>query len=211
MNQSTNSAMFGEERASIAPEEAAKPRRSGPSPAILIALMALAGLLLFTVMRERNKKSLTAGMPEAPALFAAAKPCSHSGSAALGAGRELEQAAMAKAERQRFDAHDGIEAVALYDTAASCYSQGGDAESAGRAKRQLDQWQARMGSLYQAHQLRLRLALDRGAHRDARRELGSLKVLLPGQAGPYMAWLDKVERSLPPEETKCSKRKKKKK
>jgi hypothetical protein len=114
----------------------------------------------------------------------------------LARGSEAEQAALAHAERYGFDAHDGMAAVQDYGLAANCYSAGGDSAAAARARAAGQRWQARLETRYQGHQLRLRLALDRHRPDHALREVGSLRELLRGKQGDYVAWLKHAEQKL---------------
>jgi hypothetical protein len=109
---------------------------------------------------------------------------------------ELEQAAMAHAERYNFDPRDGLAAVESYRAAASCYTSGGDQAAATRARGNGQRWQTRLESRYQGHQLRLRLALDRGRNDHALSEVRALKRLLRGKNAEYVSWLTMAERRL---------------
>jgi hypothetical protein len=103
---------------------------------------------------------------------------------------------MAKAERYNFDPNDGVDAAALYGLAGDCYERAGDGEAAARARSKARHWEAALSARYQAHRLRLRLALDRRQHEGAVREARALQQLLGEQRGPYVAWLTALTRKL---------------
>ncbi|HEY2735752.1 MAG TPA: hypothetical protein VGI70_17260, partial [Polyangiales bacterium] len=95
-----------------------------------------------------------------------------------------------------FDPYEGVSAVLSYRGAVACYAIAGDVASAARARGGLSRWQSRIEGRYQGHQLRLRVALDRGRNDNALNEVRSLKHLLRGKSGPYESWLDWAERKL---------------
>jgi hypothetical protein len=171
-------------------------KRATVSPVIVLASLALAGLMIWALMDDDSGPALKSSLPQAPALFEADKPCPFGGGQALASGLELEQAAMAHAERYNFDPRDGLSAVSSYRAAAACYTGGGDAASATRAQAKAQSWQTRLESRYQGHQLRLRLALDRGKNDHALSEVRQLKRLLRGKNSEYVSWLTMAERRL---------------
>lgn len=171
-------------------------KRAAISPVILIAGLAVLGLAAWSMLRGNAQPALKGSLPQAPPLFDAGKPCPYTGAQALAQASESEQAAMAHGERYNFDPRDGIAAVEAYRAAAACYTTGGDTTSATRAGNNGKHWQARVESRYQGHQLRLRLALDRGRNDHALSEVRSLKRLLRGKNDDYVSWLTMAERRL---------------
>src|SRR5688572_14086191 len=107
---------------------AAAPRK--PSVVVMVSVAAIAALVGWAALRDRTASSLVTGMPEPPAVLAARKPCPDAGPRAMARAQEAEQAAMAKAERYKFDSNDGVDAAALYALALDCYEQAGDGEAA---------------------------------------------------------------------------------
>lgn len=171
-------------------------KKNAPSPIIVIGVLAVVGVLVWAMFDDPTDVNLAANVPQAPALFEGAAPCPYAGQQALGRALETEQAAMAHAERYNFDPYEGVGAVAAYRVASACYQIGGDLGSATRARSAAQNWQAKVEGRYQGHQLRLRVALDRGRNDHALHELQSLKRLLRGKTGPYVSWLDLAARQL---------------
>jgi len=163
-------------------------KSNAPSPIVVGGGLLVVGLLVWMAV-QGSGEALSGSQPPAPSLFPAQGACPDSGASAIGRASELEQAAMARAERYNFDVHDGVEAVLLYLNATACFTAGGDAARAARSARELDLWRTRLNQRYQAHQLRLRLALDRGNRVAARDEIIALTKILRGARGPYVDWL----------------------
>jgi hypothetical protein len=173
-----------------------KAKRNTPNPILTVALLSVLGLSAWTFFDDGSASNLNASSPAAPPLFDPEPPCPYAGTQALGQAQEAEQAAMAHGERYSFDAYEGVSAVISYRAAAACYGIAGDPASAARARAGLQRWQTRIEGRYQGHQLRLRVALDRGRNDNALNEVRSLKHLLRGKNGPYESWLDWAERKL---------------
>jgi hypothetical protein len=173
-----------------------KAKSNAPSPVLVIGFVAVVGVVLWAMFDEPVAPGLNASLPPPPALFGPDIPCPYTGPQAAGRGSEAEQAAMAHGERYSFDPHDGIEAVLAYRMAAMCYAAGGDAASAARARTSGQRWQTRLEGQYQGHQLRLRVALDRGRNDHALTEVRSLARILRGRNGPYIEWLAAATREL---------------
>lgn len=175
-----------------------KVKKAGTSPVLYVGLVVALALGGTMVMRGKKPPSLASIMPEAPALLAAQPACAEQGTAALSRGVESEQAAIAKAERYAFDAHDGVDAVRLYGLSSSCYAQAGDQAASRRTRAAEAGWRSKLDATYQSHRLRLRLALDRGANDDAYLQAHALRTLLRTQTGPYVEWLSAIERTYKP-------------
>jgi hypothetical protein len=171
-------------------------KRSGPSPLIVMAIVAVVGVMLWSQFDTSSEASLNSSLPNAPALFDAEPTCPYAGAQAQVRGGEAEEAAMAHGERYAFDAFEGIQAVSAYRLATACYTSGADAVSGSRARAAAQAWQSRIETRYQGHQLRLRLALDRGRNDQALTEVLSLERLLKGRNDAYANWLYMAEKRL---------------
>jgi hypothetical protein len=171
-------------------------KRNAPSPVIMIAALSVLGLAAWALLDDGTQSNLTASLPPAPALFDAEAACPYVGPEASARAQEAEQAALAHAERYNFDAYEGVSAVLSYRVAAACYGAGADAAAAARARGGGQRWQSRVEGSYQGHQLRLRVALDRGRNDNALNEVRALRRLLRGKNGPYPSWLEMAERKL---------------
>jgi hypothetical protein len=173
-----------------------KAKSNAPSPVIMLAGVLALGLAAWVLLDDDPQGALNASLPAAPALFDAEPPCPYVGPEASARAQESEQAAMAHGERYSFDAYEGVSAVLSYRVATACYASGGDPTSAARASSAGRAWQARVEGRYQGHQLRLRVALDRGRNDNALNEVRSLRRLLRGRNGPFSSWLEMAERKL---------------
>jgi hypothetical protein len=171
-------------------------KSNAPSPIIVVAAVVVLGLSIWTIFDNSAGVDLKASLPAAPALLDAPPTCPYNGASALGRAGEAEQAALAHGERYVFDPYDGIQAIMAYRLAAACYGNAGDAASTARASASAQHWQNRLEARYQGHQLRLRLALDRGRNDQALSEVHSLKKMLHGKTGAYVNWLTMAERGL---------------
>lgn len=171
-------------------------KKNAGSPVIVIAALAMVAFVVGLNMLSDDEEALDTSMPPAPGLFEQDTPCPYGGVQALSRANETEQAALAHAERYSFDPHDGIAAVHAYRLAASCYTSGGDAAGAARAKTGAQRWQQRLETSYQGHQLRLRLALDRQRMDHVLSEVRALKKLLRGKNNQYVTWLSTAERRI---------------
>jgi hypothetical protein len=171
-------------------------KRTGPSPLIVLIIVVAVGAMLWSQFDTSSEASLNSSLPNAPPLFDAEPSCPYAGAQAQVRGGEAEQAAMAHGERYAFDAFEGIQAVSAYRLAAACYANGADAVSGGRARAAAQAWQNRIETRYQGHQLRLRLALDRGRNDHALTELAALERLLKGRSDAYVNWLYMAEKRL---------------
>jgi hypothetical protein len=173
-----------------------KAKSNAPSPVIVLAGVFALGLAAWVMLDDDPQGTLNASLPAAPALFEAATPCPYLGPEASARAQEAEQAAMAHSERYSFDAYEGVSAVLSYREAAACYASGGDPTGAARARTGGQSWQSRVEGRYQGHQLRLRVALDRGRNDNALNEVRALRRLLRGKNGPFSNWLEMAERKL---------------
>jgi hypothetical protein len=171
-------------------------KRNAPSPIVMAGFALVVGIVLWALFDDSAAPALNVSLPPAPVLFSAQTPCPYTGPQALGRATEAEQAAMAHGERYNFDPYDGIEAVLAYRVATVCYTAGGDVAGAARARAAAQHWQTRLEGRYQGHQLRLRVALDRGRNDHALTEVNSLKQLLRSRNGPYIDWLAMAQRQL---------------
>jgi hypothetical protein len=171
-------------------------KRAAVSPVILFAGASLVGLLVWSSLQHPADAPLKNTLPQGPSLFEADKPCPYAGPQALAQAAQSEQAAMAHGERYNFDPRDGVAAVDAYRASAACYTSGGDAASAARARANGQHWQTRLESTYHGHQLRLRMALDRGRDDHALHEVRELKRLLRGKNNEFTSWLTMAERRL---------------
>ena len=105
---------------------------------------------------------------------------------------------LAKSERYPFDAADGLDSVALYDTAYICYQSLGQTASAQEMLRERDYMRHRIQEDYDTHRLRLTRGLELERYEDALLEARALLAMVRerGTDHPYVQWLIRMERQL---------------
>lgn len=171
----------------------------------LIAMLACAAVAGSWLLDGRGD-ALPRRPAEPPALFAdlpATCPETERDTARARGAADLE-AAQARVVRYPFDAHDGVQAVYLFATAAACLDRGGRPDAARGAGEQRDRLRARVEEDYQLELLRLGRALHDRRLADAVVATRALRTLLEHRDGPYRDWLLRVQRHL---ETKLTGRK----
>jgi len=180
-----------------APGEKPAIKKDGGSVAVravgLVALLLLAGMLSFRASRTTDTAPTL--VPELWSESAARCPMSTTGQARAFAV-EKRIVADGKRERHPFYASDGVEAVGLYQTAAACFEQAGEAASAEELRSLARQLRADVNDDFRVRRLRLERALE--AHQDevTVRELVMLRTLMMGKQGPYIDWINRLARKL---------------
>lgn len=97
-------------------------------------------------------------------------------SAAEARGKTAFDAALAKSDRFLFDPQDGIQAIALYTEAESCFTLARQEALAGKARREGQAMQTRVKDSFLAHRLAFERAVEPGQENweVASREIGQL-------------------------------------
>lgn len=170
-----------------------KPKQS---PIVMGGVIFVVAMAAWYFYGNEPVEKLNSAIPEPGPLLQDSASCSDVGDTAISRAYELEEAAMAKFDRYRFHAHDGVQGFELLLIARSCYLSGNDRENAMNAEVKLKHWKTLLEQQYKNHQMKLRVALDREAYRDALNEARSLLNLLRGRQGPYVEWLIFIERKL---------------
>ncbi len=138
--------------------------------------------------------------PQSPFAESAEKgppPCPEraAASATVAAG-DLWREAIDHRERSPFSPQNGLEAVRLFDTAASCFAAGGDKDSSDEARTQGSMLRAQLEKSFHVHRVRLEHSITQQDYRLAKGEVSILKSFLAGREHPYAVWLDNLERWL---------------
>ena len=139
--------------------------------------------------------------PQPPALWEEAVACTQP-AAAEHRAREAERAALAKMQRYRFEASDGVQALRMLQEAARCYADGGRKREAAQAAKRFEAWKQRLQQDYHGGLLRLRLALQKRDREEVLREVRGLRALLGHRDGDYLSWLGELQRKLTRKEGK---------
>jgi len=164
---------------------------------VLVTLVWLAVLGLVAWKLTRRERITEA--PAAPALFDTRAPLAcpeQAPETARLVASEIAAQADARRERAPFLPAEGLAAVPLYRTAASCAERAGDASGAtallGRAKG----LQSDLERDYRLHQVRVYLARRAADSELLAREARVLAGYLHDRGGAYSAWLDQVQREI---------------
>lgn len=165
-----------------------------------LALLPAAAALFFAGVsllpsEEDDPAVFSSAGKEPPALWEEENACTQP-AAAESRAREAEAAALAKMQRYRFEARDGLQALRLLQEARQCYAAGGRRAEAFRAEKRSAAWKARLQRDYEGHLLRLRLALQKKDREEVLGEVRALKALLAHRDGEYLSWLLDLERKM---------------
>ncbi len=117
-------------------------------------------------------------------------------SQALGYARERMAVADAKRERRPFHVQDGVSAVPVYEVAAACFRQGGDAASGNLADESSKYLRREMTDDFRMRRVRLDHALATEDYVSALKEVRVLLQFVEGKSGEYVTWLSNLERKL---------------
>ncbi len=178
----------------------AKAKKSSP----WVYAAAIVGLPLALTQLSFGEEEELTSTTKPPALFASAAascPESDPESARALASQQLDLAD-AKRERRPFHAHDGVQAVSIYRSAAACAERAADSAGSEDARASADALQRELDESYRTHRVRLEHALSIKDYLVARDEVRSLRDLTRGLHGDYVTWLSNLERRLKLRETK---------
>jgi hypothetical protein len=178
-------------------DNTAKPKRSQrPRAAVVVA--ALIGLAAALVILKNASAGGTPPPPKMPELFTAKNVTCPEKQGALPLAYQKLSLARSKRERFRFYPRDGVEAVALFDTAAACFASAKDASNARIAEGESAALKVAVQDALHGSRVRLERALVR---KDARTALAQVKFqrdLLKGEPDgeAYGTWLALLESQL---------------
>ena len=161
----------------------------------LVLAVPLAGYVLFGDELRSRREVVPEGAPE---LFdAPLTTCRQSSTdEALAAAFDALALARGKRERSPFAVQDGVAAVPLFERAAACLTQGGQAALAADAAASAKELRARLADDYRVHRVRLEHAVETNDDKAALKEVRVLRSLTDGKAGPWVDWLGSIERRL---------------
>jgi hypothetical protein len=174
-----------------------KQQKSNPVVLLLGTLAAVGGMYYFFFADEGQSALLQP--KDVPDLWdAPVAACPQTGSAeqAIALARDKESVADARRERRPFHVQDGVAAVPLYETAAACFRQGGDAASSAESANEAAALRKEMYDDFRTHRVRLEHCLQISDYATARREVRILLAFLEGRQGDYVTWLSNLDRKL---------------
>jgi hypothetical protein len=163
-----------------------------------VLAIAAVPLAIFVLFDEAPLDSTSSIPKEIPALWPD-KPetCPQtSADQALAVARDKKIIAEGKRERSPFRVQDGVAAVPLFEVAAACFRVGGDADTAALMVESGSRLKKQLNEEYDAHRIRLEHVLNVRDTRTAQKEVKTLLAMLEGQQGPYMIWLQNLDRRL---------------
>jgi hypothetical protein len=161
--------------------------------AIPVIVLTAAGIAL-----AQPKDTGLPPVPEAPAILPAkeAGVCPNvSPEQRPVLAAERMRVALAKRERSPFAPEEGLDAVGLFDVAASCYRNSGMPNEAQQADEAADSLRVRLDEDYRLRRVRLEHAYRTHQPTAAKRELSVLIPMTSKARGPYTDWLAALDRA----------------
>jgi hypothetical protein len=186
------------------PKKPTGKRTISPST-LVIAIVGIAAAGGMYLSKPRGESSI--GQPTAvPDVFAETAACPQGGGPQAGAVAEQKfTLASAKRERSPFHVQDGVSAVSLYRTAASCFAAAGRGAESANAEHEAQILRARMSEDFRVQRVRLERALSIEDWKTARRQVRVLLAYTEQTPGEYASWLSILERKLRTAEDKAKK------
>ena len=176
-------------------------------PVLLLSAGLAVAFTVAAIVQDGGAAALTTAAQGAPELFDPEVSCPGEASNFHHHGLELESKALAKNERAPWRAQDGVEAALFLDQARACFAESGERERSRALSALLQRWQRKLRADYQRMRLRLELALRQAAEAEQAQgqvsaettleivsHVAELQALLAHRDGPYLQWLNRVER-----------------
>jgi hypothetical protein len=171
--------------------------KKGTSKVSLLAMLFIIGGALFFLFDDPEPADELTPVKEAPELWGEpVTVCPYKGPQALAYAGEQMAIADSKRERRPFYVKDGVEAVPLYERAAACFREGGDAPSAKLATDSALFMRRDVADEFRAHRVRLDRALATKDHVTAQKEVRVLLQLVEGKQHEWVTWLQNLDRRL---------------
>lgn len=101
-----------------------------------------------------------------------------------------------KRERSPFVVKEGVQAVSLYETAAACFRQAGDAVGASESQKAAAQLRASIVEDFRARRIRLEHLMVIGDYDLAKEDVRVLRSLTEGKQGAWVNWLAHADQSI---------------
>jgi hypothetical protein len=178
-------------------------KKGGHKRFIVVGLLLAALAFVALSAAVSRKATVVNRLPEAPASpFAEADvksmpacPERAQASAVVAAG-DMWREAIDSRERSPFSPKNGLEAVRMFNTSASCFEVAGDKDSADEAHTQASMLRAQLEKSFHVHRVRLDHSISQKDFLLSRVEVNILKSFLAGRDHPYAVWLDNMDRWL---------------
>lgn len=175
-----------------------KKKQEKTNPLTYVLAVVVVPLALFVIFDDASADSAASMPTETPALWpAGSASCPQSAAdQALAVARDKKVVAEGKRERSPFHIQDGVAAVPLFEMAAACFTIAGDREQAALMSSYGEKLKKQLNDEYDAHRVRLEHLLNVRDMRTAQKEVKLLLAMLEGQQGPYVIWLQNLDRRL---------------
>jgi hypothetical protein len=168
------------------------------SPVVQLALVLAFAAAAFFLLAE-EEVVIPPPPEETPELFVAtAAPCPRTDAVqALAFAREQMDVAHGRRERMPFFVTDGVNAVADYQVAATCFKIAGATAEAEEATEAATTLRKDLTDDFRARRLRLSHALKLADYDLARKDVTVLRAMTHGRKGAYVEWLARTDKQLP--------------
>jgi|SRR6185295_13532808 len=164
---------------------------------LLLACVVVVGGLFALLSNQSDLEPSSEANEQDVVLFPEAPACPQTDPAAAARrALALEKAALAKRERYRYAAHDGLDAGRFYAQASKCYQAAGDQAGKQRTDTEGDAWRQQLTDEFRAARLRLRTTLQDKNLNAALNAINSMRRILEGEAVPYNTYLANTERQI---------------
>jgi len=172
-------------------------RSSKVLPLLLACVVVVGGVFALLLSNQSDLEPSTEANEQELVLFPEPPACPQTDpAAATRKAISLEKAALAKRERYRYAAHDGLDAGRLYAQASKCYLAAGDQAGKQRTDAEGDAWRQQLTDEFRAARLRLRTTLQDKDLNAALNAISSMRRILEGEAIPYNSYLANTERQI---------------
>jgi hypothetical protein len=177
-----------------------KPKQEQSSkvlPLLLACVVVVGGVFALLLSNQSDLESSAEANEQDVVLFPEPPACPQTDPAA--AARKavsLEKAALAKRERYRYAAHDGLDAGRFYAQASKCYLAAGDQVSKQRTDKEGEAWRQQLTDEFRAARLRLRTTLQDRDLNAALNAIYGMRRILEGEPLAYNTYLANTERQI---------------
>ncbi|MFZ5896385.1 MAG: FHA domain-containing protein [Myxococcota bacterium] len=184
-------------RAQLTDAKVQKKVEQAVRPRVLLLAALVVPVAAFMSFAPQSAEADTDYKP-APPLFPSATPeCSEPNeSAASNAVDAWLRDAEGRHERAPFSAEDGVAAVRLYRSAASCLEKFGRGDEAAPLREGADGLARHLERDFHVHRVRLARSLGADDVEAARHEIALLRGYLPRGQSEFALWLDYLDRKL---------------
>jgi hypothetical protein len=175
-----------------------KKKKEQTSPVTYLLVIIALPLAGFLLLSEGKGDAVGPAPQGAPPLWpSAAVACpQRAPDLARNIAQDKKIFAEGKRERGPFHIQDAIAAVPMFELSAACFKVADDAELSKDMTAAAAKLRAQLEEDYLAHRMRLEHSITVGDLLTAQKEVHVLLAMLEGQSGPYVNWLQTVDRRI---------------